>query len=93
MKDKLRFKFKFSRSNLIHSFICLQLAFKHINTYQLVFEGVVDNIPRFQQQTIMLINAAPLYFLYFRYLLNDACVLAQKPLVSGSALRFEGQVS
>ena len=27
-----------------------------------------------------------------RYLLNDACVLAQKPLVSGSALRFEGQV-
>ena len=28
-----------------------------------------------------------------RYLLNDACVLAQKPLVSGSALRFEGQLS
>ena len=28
-----------------------------------------------------------------RYLLNDACVLAAKPLVSGSALRFEGQVS
>ena len=27
-----------------------------------------------------------------RYLLNDACVLAKKPLVSGSALRFEGQV-
>ena len=27
-----------------------------------------------------------------RYLLNDACVLADKPLVSGSALRFEGQV-
>ena len=27
-----------------------------------------------------------------RYLLNDACVLAGKPLVSGSALRFEGQV-
>jgi adenylyltransferase/sulfurtransferase len=27
-----------------------------------------------------------------RYLLNDACVLANKPLVSGSALRFEGQV-
>lgn len=27
-----------------------------------------------------------------RYLLNDACVLARKPLVSGSALRFEGQV-
>ncbi|CAG5133567.1 unnamed protein product [Candidula unifasciata] len=26
-----------------------------------------------------------------RYLLNDACVLANKPLVSGSALRFEGQ--
>ncbi len=28
-----------------------------------------------------------------RYLLNDACVLAKKPLVSGSALRFEGQVT
>lgn len=28
-----------------------------------------------------------------RYLLNDACVLLGKPLVSGSALRFEGQVS
>ena len=27
-----------------------------------------------------------------RYLLNDTCVLAEKPLVSGSALRFEGQV-
>jgi adenylyltransferase/sulfurtransferase len=27
-----------------------------------------------------------------RYLLNDACVLAKKPLVSGSALRFEGQL-
>ena len=32
------------------------------------------------------------YFLLFRYLVNDACVLAGKPLVSGSALRFEGQV-
>ena len=28
-----------------------------------------------------------------RYLLNDACVLTGKPLVSGSALRFEGQVN
>ncbi|RUS72255.1 hypothetical protein EGW08_019978, partial [Elysia chlorotica] len=28
-----------------------------------------------------------------RYLLNDACVLARKPLVSGSALRFEGQLT
>ncbi|KAJ6665613.1 hypothetical protein lerEdw1_001983 [Lerista edwardsae] len=27
-----------------------------------------------------------------RYLLNDACVLAGKPLVSGSALRLEGQL-
>lgn len=27
-----------------------------------------------------------------RYLLNDLCVLSGKPLVSGSALRFEGQV-
>ncbi|EDO48528.1 predicted protein, partial [Nematostella vectensis] len=27
-----------------------------------------------------------------RYLLNDACVLAKKPLVSGSALRLEGQL-
>lgn len=28
-----------------------------------------------------------------RYLLNDACVLKKKPLVSGSALRFEGHLS
>lgn len=28
-----------------------------------------------------------------RYLLNDACVLLDKPLVSGSALRFEGQLT
>jgi len=27
-----------------------------------------------------------------RYLINDACVLLEKPLVSGSALKFEGQV-
>lgn len=28
-----------------------------------------------------------------RYLVNDACVLAEKPLVYGSIFRFEGQVS
>ncbi|CAD7091255.1 unnamed protein product [Hermetia illucens] len=28
-----------------------------------------------------------------RYLLNDACVLLKKPLVSGSALQFEGQLT
>lgn len=28
-----------------------------------------------------------------RYLLNDACVLLKKPLVSGSALMFEGQLT
>lgn len=28
-----------------------------------------------------------------RYLINDACVLTGKPLVSGSALRFEGHLS
>lgn len=28
-----------------------------------------------------------------RYLLNDACVLEKKPLVSGSALRFDGQLT
>jgi sulfur-carrier protein adenylyltransferase/sulfurtransferase len=28
-----------------------------------------------------------------RYLINDACVLADKPLVYGSILRFEGQVA
>ena len=28
-----------------------------------------------------------------RYLLNDACVLLQKPLVYGSILKFEGQIS
>ncbi|KAI7828867.1 hypothetical protein BC939DRAFT_393792 [Gamsiella multidivaricata] len=28
-----------------------------------------------------------------RYLLNDACVLNKKPLVSGSALRFDGQLT
>ena len=29
----------------------------------------------------------------FRYLLNDACVILNKPLVSGSALRWEGQLT
>lgn len=28
-----------------------------------------------------------------RYLLNDACIFASKPLVSGSALQFEGQLT
>src|SRR5262245_17029635 len=28
-----------------------------------------------------------------RYLVNDACYLAKKPLVSGALLRFEGQLS
>ncbi|MEQ8702027.1 MAG: molybdopterin-synthase adenylyltransferase MoeB [Bauldia litoralis] len=28
-----------------------------------------------------------------RYLLNDACFLARKPLVSGALLRFEGQIA
>lgn len=28
-----------------------------------------------------------------RYLVNDACVLLGKPLVSGSALRWEGQLT
>ncbi|MBF0318083.1 MAG: molybdopterin-synthase adenylyltransferase MoeB [Nitrospirae bacterium] len=28
-----------------------------------------------------------------RYLVNDACVIASKPLVSGAILRFEGQVT
>ena len=28
-----------------------------------------------------------------RYLVNDACVLSGKPLVSASALRMEGQVT
>ncbi|KAF2360903.1 Adenylyltransferase and sulfurtransferase MOCS3/Uba4 [Trinorchestia longiramus] len=28
-----------------------------------------------------------------RYLLNDACVISNKPLVSGAALRFEGQLT
>ena len=28
-----------------------------------------------------------------RFLINDACVLAQKPLVAGAALRFDGQVA
>ncbi|KAJ1504596.1 Molybdenum cofactor synthesis protein 3 [Coelomomyces lativittatus] len=28
-----------------------------------------------------------------RYLMNDACVLLNKPLVSGSAIRFEGQLT
>lgn len=28
-----------------------------------------------------------------RYLLNDACVLSKKPLISGSALKFEGHLS
>lgn len=32
-------------------------------------------------------------FVKFRYLLNDTCVLTSKPLVSGSALGWEGQLT
>ncbi|EDV23657.1 uncharacterized protein TRIADDRAFT_50356 [Trichoplax adhaerens] len=35
----------------------------------------------------------PKYNVATRYLLNDACVLCKKPLISGSALRFEGQLT
>ena len=28
-----------------------------------------------------------------RYLINDACVLSERPLISGSALRWEGQLT
>jgi len=28
-----------------------------------------------------------------RYLINDACVVLKKPLVSGSALQWEGQIT
>ncbi len=28
-----------------------------------------------------------------RYLINDCCVISKRPLVSGSPLRYDGQVS
>ncbi|KAL3982085.1 ThiF family protein [Acanthocheilonema viteae] len=33
------------------------------------------------------------FLIVFRYLVNDACVLANKPLVSGSVVRWDGQLS
>jgi adenylyltransferase/sulfurtransferase len=63
-------------------------------------ENAVSIISRYGVKS--LINLTPIRYdivvdctdnLPTRYLVNDACVLSGKPLVSGSAIGFEGQVS
>ncbi|CAH3137438.1 unnamed protein product [Porites lobata] len=42
---------------------------------------------------LLILRVPTVHSVHSQYLLNDACVLAKKPLVSGSALRFEGQLT
>ena len=54
---------------------------------KLVRENAIEIIKRFDIIVDATDNAIT------RYLVNDACVLAKKPLVSGAALRFDGQLT
>jgi len=50
-----------------------------------------DNIMDFMRDYDMVVDGSDNF--PTRYLVNDACVLLRKPLVSGAILRFEGQVT
>ncbi|EGC39582.1 hypothetical protein DICPUDRAFT_147648 [Dictyostelium purpureum] len=60
-----------------------------VNTYETTFtsETAMDIIKNYDIVVDASDNVAT------RYLINDACVLSKKPLVSGSALKWEGQVT
>ncbi|ORY91127.1 hypothetical protein BCR43DRAFT_498546 [Syncephalastrum racemosum] len=61
----------------------------HVVPYQLVLDSsnALDIVRQYDVVLDCTDNVAT------RYLLNDACVLAGKPLVSGSALRLDGQLT
>ncbi|MCL5024804.1 MAG: molybdopterin-synthase adenylyltransferase MoeB [Nitrospirae bacterium] len=50
-----------------------------------------DNIMEFMKDYDIVVDGSDNF--PTRYLVNDACVLLRKPLVSGAILRFEGQVT
>ena len=54
---------------------------------RLTRQNAIDIVKRFDVIVDASDNAAT------RYLLNDACVISNKPLVSGAALRFDGQLT
>jgi molybdopterin/thiamine biosynthesis adenylyltransferase/rhodanese-related sulfurtransferase len=60
-------------------FFIFQIRITNANAWEIIngFDIVVDGSDNFET----------------RYLVNDACVLLNKPLVYGSVFRFEGQVS
>lgn len=60
-----------------------------VNTYKLLLDS--SNALEIIKQYDVILDATD--NVATRYLLNDACVLSKKPLISGSALRFEGHLS
>lgn len=70
---------KLSRLNPLISFKVFTEKLTNKNALEVFnkFDIIVDGTDNFQT----------------RYLINDACVLSDKPLVSGSIFKFEGQVS
>lgn len=68
------------------------IALNPTTTVETVAERVcIDNVERLIQDVDVVIDAADNF--QARYLLNDACVKLEKPLVYGAVQRFEGQVS
>lgn len=61
----------------------------HYRTYPIRLES--HNVRRIISEYDVVVDATDNF--PSRYLLNDACVLEGKPLVHGSVLKFEGQVS
>lgn len=70
---------KLNKLNADVEFSLFQTRITNANAWEIInrFEIVVDGSDNFET----------------RYLVNDACVLLNKPLVYGSIFRFEGQVS
>nr|CAB3263898.1 adenylyltransferase and sulfurtransferase MOCS3-like [Phallusia mammillata] len=70
-------------------------AVNKLNSKVSVVEHVVeinrDNAAHIVEQYDVVLDATD--NLVTRYLLNDVCVLLNKPLISGSALRWEGQLT
>jgi sulfur-carrier protein adenylyltransferase/sulfurtransferase len=79
---KLKTETAKEKIQLMNAFVDVQLFSERITVHNVseVFEGydiIVDGSDNFET----------------KYLLNDACVMLNKPLISGSIEQFEGQVS
>jgi len=69
--------------------IAAQNPFVKINAHPVFLSA--ENAVQFFSQYDLIVDGSDNF--PTRYLVNDACVLADKPFVSGSVFRFEGQVS